>query len=82
METVSINKLFYVSKSANRSRHFVLARVECVMKIGLALAALFGSASGCSTICVGKLASTDGSVFTTHSDDGEGNPDPRIVMVR
>jgi dipeptidase len=52
------------------------------MKIGLALAALFGSASGCSTICVGKLASTDGSVFTTHSDDGEGNPDPRIVMVR
>lgn len=37
--------------------------------------------TSCSTIAVGRLASADGSVYTSHSDDGEGNPDPRIVHV-
>jgi len=33
----------------------------------------------CSTIGVGRLATTDGSTFTTHSDDG--GPDPRLIFV-
>ena len=36
---------------------------------------------GCSTFLVGRNASADGSVFVTHSDDGEGNPDARLAVV-
>ena len=39
------------------------------------------SALGCSTFLVGKDASSDGSLFVTHSDDGEGNPDARLSYV-
>jgi dipeptidase len=30
---------------------------------------------------VGKDASSDGSLFVTHSDDGEGNPDVRLSFI-
>lgn len=36
---------------------------------------------GCSTVLVGKDASMDGKVMTSHSDDGEGRNDPRIMYV-
>lgn len=42
---------------------------------------LLGSAHGCTTIIVGKKASADGSVMCTHSNDGEGFQDPRLVHI-
>ena len=48
------------------------------------LVLLFCSSSvvhGCSTVLVGKDASFDGKVMTSHSDDGEGRNDPRIMYV-
>lgn len=35
----------------------------------------------CSTFLVGKKATADGSLFVTHSDDGEGNPDVRLSYI-
>ena len=35
----------------------------------------------CSTFLVGKGASVDGSLFVTHSDDGEGDPDARLSFI-
>ena len=38
-------------------------------------------ATACTTILVGRNASKNGEVFVTHADDGEGNGDPRLVLV-
>ena len=35
----------------------------------------------CSTFLVGKGASVDRSLFVTHSDDGEGDPDARLSFI-
>ena len=35
----------------------------------------------CSTFLVGKGASVDGSLFVSHSDDGEGDPDARLSFI-
>tara|TARA_B110001452_G_scaffold109724_1_gene91037 strand:- start:162 stop:1919 length:1758 start_codon:yes stop_codon:yes gene_type:complete len=45
------------------------------------LTLLAASADACTTLIVGKKASVDGSVMCTHSDDGEANPDSRLVKV-
>lgn len=49
-----------------------------LLLLGLVLAS---PAWACSTFIAGKDATVDGSVLTTHSDDGEGNPDPRLVNI-
>lgn len=38
-------------------------------------------ASACTTLAVGRLASTDGSTMLSHSDDGETKADPRLCFV-
>ena len=45
------------------------------------LAAFTPAALACTTIVVGRAATTDGSVIVTHSNDGEGATDPRLVHI-
>ena len=58
-----------------------MLRVKYLTVSALLVGFAIDQVASCSTIAVGRLASADGSVYTSHSDDGEGNPDPRIVHV-
>lgn len=60
------------------------AAPACAAALLLVLARLASSpapSAACSTFLVGRGASSDGSLFVTHSDDGEGNPDVRLSYV-
>ena len=47
----------------------------------LVLLVLAEGANACTTILAGRLATIDGSVLCTHSNDGEGAIDPRLVHI-
>jgi dipeptidase len=46
-----------------------------------ALSLLWASPLGCTTLIAGRGATVDGSTLATHSNDGEGNVDPRLVHI-
>ena len=56
-------------------------RPVLVLAAALAVVMRAAPSSGCSTFLAGARATSDGSLFVTHSDDGEGNPDVRLSYV-
>ena len=47
----------------------------------LALCACARNAVACSAYAAGRLATADGAVMVSHSDDGDGTSDPRISYI-
>lgn len=52
-----------------------------ILLICVAYASLVTECLSCTTVISGRGASVDGSVMATHSNDGEGITDPRLVYV-
>ena len=45
------------------------------------LATKFHGALSCTSFIVGRKATVDGSVMATHTNDGGGDTDPRLVRI-
>jgi dipeptidase len=52
-----------------------------VMMLLAVLALALSSGSACTTLVLGRRATVDGSVMATHSNDGGGSTDARLVKV-
>ena len=55
----------------------VTSRSPCIGHLTLVVHGSFS----CTTIVVGRKATSDGSVLVTHSDDGESKADARLCLV-
>lgn len=55
--------------------------MQSIVQKLLVLAILVSVASACTTFAVGRKATSDGSVMSTHSNDGGGTTDPRLVKI-
>lgn len=58
--------------------------IVCIMKLWVVvviLAVLLDVVDSCTTFVVGRKATKDGSVMSTHSNDGGGTTDPRLAKV-
>eukprot|EP00966_Prymnesium_polylepis_P258359 5967825-Prymnesium_polylepis.1 len=53
----------------------------CPLLRVVSLFSLLHATRSCTTILAGKDATIDGSVMVTHSNDGEGSIDPRLVHI-
>ena len=59
-----------------------MRRLSIAIGMRIALIALTAStAYGCSSVAAGRLATADGSVLVSHSEDAEGAGDPRPYYV-
>jgi dipeptidase len=66
--------------NTHRRRNKSAYRYQTNAVLGLLLLLLHHT-SACTTTAIGRLATTDGSVIVSQSDDGDGQVDARIVAV-
>ena len=52
-----------------------------LVSVPVVVIALARPASACSAYIAGRLATADGSVMVSHSDDGDGTSDPRLSYI-
>jgi len=73
-----LSSLYILTHRENLLQYLMMMKIILIFSI---FAILHQYVHSCSTFIVGKDATIDGSVITSHSDDGEGNPDSRLVYI-